>query len=244
MNLERFVKRWEPSAAAEHSNAQTFLNEPCEVLEVDKPQPATGDPDRDRYVFEKPVILTKEENASTGHVDLYKDGHFILEAKQGLVSVLRGLHDDLDAATLDAYGWPKDISDEGVLERLVTLNSQRAEEEARGIVRWVRPDIQNPKGTRQAAAQVPLIEDEVTGAEGGTPTVLAWPKKLFERIAAVRGVLAQGASWTVPEVARMFKGAKRADVEEVLTGLAALGLAVSFEVDGVRRWRAPGRAAA
>ncbi|MBZ0253427.1 MAG: class I SAM-dependent DNA methyltransferase, partial [Candidatus Methylomirabilis sp.] len=47
----------------------------------------------------------------------------------GLVSVLRRIHDDLDAAVLAAYGWPAGLSDEEVLARLVALNRERAEEE-------------------------------------------------------------------------------------------------------------------
>ena len=30
--------------------------------------------------------------------------------EQGIVSVLKQLHDDLDAAVFDAYGWPHDIT--------------------------------------------------------------------------------------------------------------------------------------
>lgn len=52
--------------------------------------------------------------------------------EQGLVSVLRQIHDDLDAAVADAYGWPVALSDEQILERLVALNHQRAEEERGG----------------------------------------------------------------------------------------------------------------
>jgi hypothetical protein len=35
-------------------------------------------------------------------------------------------HQRLDAAVLDAYGWPHDISDEEILERLLALNLARA----------------------------------------------------------------------------------------------------------------------
>jgi hypothetical protein len=38
--------------------------------------------------------------------------------KQGLVSVLRQIHDDLDAAVFDAYGWPRDLADDEILRRL------------------------------------------------------------------------------------------------------------------------------
>ena len=43
--------------------------------------------------------------------------------EQGLVSVLQQLHDDLDAAVFDAYGWPRDLTDEQILERLVALTT-------------------------------------------------------------------------------------------------------------------------
>ncbi len=35
-------------------------------------------------------------------------------------------HQKLDEAVLDAYGWPHDISDEEILERLLSLNLERA----------------------------------------------------------------------------------------------------------------------
>src|SRR5690606_12385806 len=55
--------------------------------------------------------------------------------EQGLVSVLRDLHDELDAAVADAYGWPVHLTDEQILERVVALNKRRAAEEERGIIR-------------------------------------------------------------------------------------------------------------
>ena len=46
--------------------------------------------------------------------------------EQGLVTVLRELHDELNRAVLDAYGWPHDLGDEEILERLLALNLERA----------------------------------------------------------------------------------------------------------------------
>jgi hypothetical protein len=40
-------------------------------------------------------------------------------------------HKKLDAAVAAAYGWPTDLSDEQILERLLALNLERAAEEAR-----------------------------------------------------------------------------------------------------------------
>lgn len=40
-------------------------------------------------------------------------------------------HKKLDAAVAAAYGWPADLADEPILERLLALNLERAAEEAK-----------------------------------------------------------------------------------------------------------------
>jgi hypothetical protein len=77
--------------------------------------------------------------------------------------VLKQIHDELDAAVAEAYGWPADLADEQILERLVALNHERAEEEKRGIIRWLRPEFQNPQGKTQRSV--------VTEEEGGKGTL-------------------------------------------------------------------------
>jgi type II restriction/modification system DNA methylase subunit YeeA len=42
-------------------------------------------------------------------------------------------HQKLDAAVAAAYGWPADLTDEQILERLLALNLERAEEEAKAV---------------------------------------------------------------------------------------------------------------
>jgi hypothetical protein len=79
-----FLEKWSDSAAAERSNAQSFLSDLCAVLNVDPPHAATSDPERDAYVFEKPVTVPHEgRQEGIGFIDLFKRGHFVLEAKQG-----------------------------------------------------------------------------------------------------------------------------------------------------------------
>jgi hypothetical protein len=167
--------------------------------------------------------------------------------EQGLVSVLKQIHDDLDAAVFDAYGWPRDLSDEQILERLVALNRERAEEEKRGLVRWPRPEFQAPKGA-VPATQVALTgtEAEEAGAEVAPAAEAAWPKKLPAQIAAVRDFFRSSPSRAarLDDVTRAFKGAKKKDVEPVLDSLTALGLLTAFDAAGERRWRAELRAAA
>jgi hypothetical protein len=42
-----FLKTWSDSGAAERSNAQSFLNDLCQVLNVDPPHAATPDAECD-----------------------------------------------------------------------------------------------------------------------------------------------------------------------------------------------------
>lgn len=162
---------------------------------------------------------------------------------QGLVSVLRQLHDDLDAAVFDAYGWPRDLTDEQILERLVQLNAERAAEEARGLVRWLRPDFQSA-GKARKPAQATLIGAEAPAAEAAAQAAQPWPKRLPDQIAAARALLAGGEALSVKAAARAFKRADRGALAASLDALVALGLAVAFDVGGERRWRAAGRVAA
>ena len=161
--------------------------------------------------------------------------------EQGLVSVLKQIHDDLDAAVFDAYGWPHDLTDEQILERLVALNAERAEEERRGIIRWLRPEFQNPAGAKsEQQTTMAGIEIEEKEAEAKPKAAIPWPKDLPSQIAAVRDLITTNPTetWTLDRTAKAFKGAKRTQVQSVLDSLAALGLLVSFG-DDPRHWRSP-----
>jgi hypothetical protein len=81
--VEEFVKKWAASGAAERANKDLFLAELCDVLGVSRPNPAKGDTTEDTYVFERAATLAHEGGEATiGRIDLYKQGCFILEAKQ------------------------------------------------------------------------------------------------------------------------------------------------------------------
>ena len=74
------VQKWSASGAAESANAQSFTNDLCALLGVDRPQPSRPDDSQNTYVFEKRVT---GRNGNTKFIDCYKRGHFILENKQG-----------------------------------------------------------------------------------------------------------------------------------------------------------------
>jgi len=162
---------------------------------------------------------------------------------QGLVSVLKQIHDDLDAAVLEAYGWggllaetqdfktqdtrlgssapcmlpsssslascvlPSCVStadtlarggpaaealEQLILTRLVALNHERAAEEKRGLIRWLRPDFQAPATATAHQAEIGL-GDDTSGNPQSTihnPQSLPdWPAELPAQVAALRKLL-------------------------------------------------------
>jgi hypothetical protein len=156
------------------------------------------------------------------------DGKDKLINDQGLISVLRQRHEDLDAAVFDAYGWPASLTDDDILERLVALNAQRAAEEAKGLIRWLRPEFQAPAG-RQAATQATLgIEEREEGETEEAPALpkvkAPWPKSLAEQAQAMRAALAaQRGPVTPAQLAKQFQRARLDRVEELLDTLVSLG---------------------
>lgn len=140
---------------------------------------------------------------------------------QGLIGILRDLHDQIDAAVADAYGWPADLSDEDILFRLVALNKERAEEEAQGHIRWLRPDYQNPTGAQAAKGKTTDMDLGVVAKVEKAP----WPKTPPDQIAAVREALGEMGEATPEQVARRFMRGRAVTVAPLLDSLAALGQA-------------------
>lgn len=66
-------------------------------------------------------------------------------ATQARAGIVGRLHEQIDAAVADAYGWPVDLAPSEIVARLVALNAERAKEEAEGKIRWLRPDYQIPR---------------------------------------------------------------------------------------------------
>jgi hypothetical protein len=143
--------------------------------------------------------------------------------EQGLVSVLRQIHDELDAAVFDAYSWPSTLSDEEILERLVRLNAERAAEERSGLVRWLRPEFQKPaEGVAAAFGE----EFAAAPAAAAKHEKQPWPKALPEQARAVRLALAAQRGVVTPQqLARAFTRARVERIEELLQTLVSLGQA-------------------
>lgn len=154
--------------------------------------------------------------------------------ERGLVAVLRSLHDDLDAAVLAAYGWD-DLSESSdgdtLLQRLVELNAKRAGEEAGGLVRWLRPELQQGALlTEQTALPVDVDEGEPPAIAATVPITARkpWPSGLPEQIKAVANLLATTTQPLSTEaIASGFngRGRWRSRLPTILETLEALGRA-------------------
>jgi hypothetical protein len=172
-----------------------------------------------------------------------------LTHEKGLVAVLKQLHDELDAAVLDAYGWHDLIGqcadEQTLLERLVALNAERQAEEAQGHIRWLRPEFQNPQAAQSSiglesggSGRRNQKSDEATSlpAPARASTQQAWPQTLPDQLAAVARVLSEANSaQTETQLAANFtgKGRWKSRLPDILEALAALGRARRLD-DG--RW--------
>lgn len=179
--------------------------------------------------------------------------------EKGLISVLKQLHDELDLAVLDAYGWSdiaplmqvvngnapagsagtpsgreecKQRLDETLLERLVALNAERAEEEERGLIRWLRPEYQSPSaGTAAVASQDELdvdTEEPEVQVAAVTAERCSWPKELPDQVKAVANLLAAARTPMDEEaIAARFtgKGPWKKRLPTILEMLVAVGRA-------------------
>jgi hypothetical protein len=146
--------------------------------------------------------------------------------EDGLIGVLRELHDGLDAAVAEAYGWPSDIEAEEVLSRLLDLNQQRAAEELKGKVRWLRPEYQAPEGAGDSQEEMEGLEAKAAPVAPAPKDKIPWPKELAQQAALVRQV-AQETAWSteapIKALSGRFKGVRAPTVQSVVDALITLG---------------------
>lgn len=143
----------------------------------------------------------------------------------GLVLILKEHHDALDSAVADAYGWPADLSDDDILARLVALNAERAKEEKRGLVRWLRPEYQIPKFGSPKEKQEQLEATLI--AASSIEQKPSYPTDDMAQTAMVMAALANAsAPLDAAAIASGFRQGQRIapKVVAVLTALARMGV--------------------
>ncbi len=216
---------------------------------------------------------------------------------QGLVTLLKQIHDELDEAVFEAYGW-QDLSanashcsvglrpslanepapslssngndghrpplqashssdahraplqatpvafsnlsisasqhfsiyPDALLTRLVALNHARAAEEKRCLIRWLRPEYQNPNAAASQPIQATLAGTEASSSHPQStihdPQSPDWPSKLPAQVTLIRQLLAQNLTATPEQLSARFgrKNAKRTEqIEGIIETLRGLG---------------------
>ena len=168
--------------------------------------------------------------------------------QKALVSTLKQIHDELDVAVFEAYGW-EDLGIENgevrienggemILERLVKLNADRAEEERNGKVRWLRPDYQAPHEI-QTQQTLPGMETTIETAIVSPTEQQKFPKAFKDQLAAIRDFLrTQGNEWTIDQLSAQFKGTtkQKATIPDCLESLETLGIVARHTEDGTDRY--------
>ena len=186
---------------------------------------------------------------------------------QGLVTLLRQIHDELDEAVLEAYGWsdlkeaphscgagesaapekrealpsdtpstPRQECRDSLLTRLVALNHERAAEEKRGLIRWLRPDYQNKTAETSDGHRPTLQQTTLPGteAQSSSPSstihnrqsTIAWPARLPDQVTLIRQLLTTDPTATPEQLSNRCgrKNAKRTEqIEGILETLKGLG---------------------
>jgi len=119
--------------------------------------------------------------------------------------------------------------DETLLERLVALNAERAQEEKRGLIRYLRPEFQDTNFKAAAPQQVEFNietqeaeEDEASTRKAVKLEKVSWPKTLPEQVRALLDLL---KTQTLPadQIAARFKGVKAPKLGELLQTLVDMG---------------------
>ncbi|MDQ6867877.1 MAG: class I SAM-dependent DNA methyltransferase [Pseudomonadota bacterium] len=148
---------------------------------------------------------------------------------QGLLLILKELHERLDALVAEAYGWPENLSDNEILEKLVALNAERAAEERRGLVRWLRPEYQRARAGIAPEQRAKEAEEQleaqlvIAAAKAQKP---AFPTSDLERTAAVFAALTEASTpLDAQSIAAKFRQGQKIEpsVARILAAFARMG---------------------
>jgi len=134
LTAESFITRWSGrEGGQERANYSLFLTELCDILGVKHPDPAGASHEFNDYVFERRVERRLADGTiEAGRIDLYKRGHFILEAKQ---SRWKGAKKAIPEGQADLFAErPQNVNQKlGTLDHLMINARRQAEGYALGL---------------------------------------------------------------------------------------------------------------
>jgi predicted transcriptional regulator len=134
----------------------------------------------------------------------------------------------------------KEQLEQSILQRLVDLNAERAQEERNGLIRWLRPEYQAPDqiATQKIIEGIDIAEE--TPETIAPPEQQKFPTKLKDQLATIRDLLrSQGGEWTVPQISAQFKGnsnKQQTAIQNCLDSLEELGVILSHTEAQTKRY--------
>ncbi|WP_288936408.1 DNA methyltransferase [uncultured Sphingomonas sp.] len=161
------------------------------------------------------------------------------QRRRGRVDIIAELHDRIDVAVADAYGWPVDLPAEEIVARLVALNAERRAEERRGKVRWLRPSYQIARAGLSALPGIGAPSEQFEAPFDAPDAKPRFPRDAVGQTAAVFAALRAGAVLDAAMIARGFAQGRKIErrVAATLEALARLGH-VARDREGYRLRRA------
>ena len=139
---------------------------------------------------------------------------------------------DKDAPILTPCAGPpggRSLPDDALLTRLVALDHERAAEEERGLICWLRPDYQNPTTAAPQPVQAALAGTEAASSKSkiknpqssidNPSSILPWPDRLPDQVAILRKLIG-GYDKDAEALSRLF-GRKNKKRTEQIEGILA-----------------------
>ena len=227
MHYTDFETRWLKSGGAERANYGLFLQVFCDLLGVPRPDPNTDNPAQDAYVLERAVTFDDGGGKqTTGRIDLYKRGCFVLETKQGTTSP-----DEQATAEKAQLGQPAEKRRRGHAVRGTAKWEQMMRDAQEQALRYVRAlPASEPRPPFVVVVDVGHCFDVYSNFAGVGDSYVPFPDSAHARFhlrdLALPTAVVQGAAvpLTAQQAAARFRGTKAAKVQPLLDTLVSLAL--------------------
>lgn len=131
---------------------------------------------------------------------------------------------------IDEDGKPVPISDASILTHIVKLNALRIAEEKSGLVRWLRPDFQNPDGQEEKEASQDMLALDIDDLEDTPFVEVPFPEDAQERARFLKRRVKEHPGCVLEDFYAMFSSRmtknRKELVAQTLEALATTGTIV------------------